>query len=436
MEDLPSIFLIFGLIFLNGAFVAAEFAIARLRRTQVDHIAEDGSGNFDKGTVKAAKILQDILEHINDYISACQVGITISSLALGAVAEAQVKDMIAPLIGKLPFYLDAHSIAITFAIAFITFFHVILGEIVPKNLAILNPEKLAFKLVYFLKFLHLIFRLPIYVLNKSSDFCLKLVSADFKDHNGHTHSEAELKLILSSSQAEGVLEEEEEQLIQNVFDFNDTIARDIMIPRTDMTCLRDSINIREAAELTNKTSFSRFPVFHERLDNIVGYVNIKDILKAFERGHSEESIMTITNEILKVPDGMYIIDLIKLMQQKKKQLAVLIDEFGGTSGLVTVEDIVEEIFGEIEDEDETSKIPILKVNNSEYLIDGLVTLDELNSKLDIDFHSDHYETIGGLVFGLIGTEPKFGDKVDYNGYRLIVEKHSKNRVRSVRLIAQ
>lgn len=434
MEELPSLLIALGLILLNGAFVSAEFAIARVRRTQIDYMAKSEPGTeFDKGTIKRAQQLQIILDHINDYISACQVGITISSLALGAFAEAKIEHLISPWVEMLPFNLGTQSISIILALGIITFFHVILGEIVPKNVAIINPDKMALFFSPFLAFIHGIFQAPVYVLNQCSNLCLAAIGIEADDAHTQVHSEAELKMILSTSQEEGILEEDEEQLIQNVFEFNDTVARDIMIPRTDMFCISDEISIAEAIKEANKTCYSRFPLYHKRLDNITGYVSIKDMLVAVDEGKTASHILSISNEVLKVPDGMYIMDLIQLMQSKKKPFAILIDEFGGTSGLATAEDIVEEIFGEIEDENEVGQAPITHFSNGDFLIDGLVTLKDLNEELGLNFESDHYDTIGGFTFGLIGAEPKPGDQVEYEGYSLLVEEHSNNRVRKVRI---
>ena len=434
MEDIGSIVLIFAIILLNGTFVAAEFSIARLRKTQVDHIVNSRNPkNLPKHT--AAKVLQKILSNINDYISACQVGITISSLVLGALAESRLEALIAPALDSLnlPWISDPRPISILLAITIITFFHVILGELIPKNLSIINPERTGLQLAFFLKFIHTVFRVPVFVLNTCSNIALKIIGVDVTASNS-SHSEDELRLILSTSQEEGVIEEEEEKLIQNVFEFNDTIAKDIMRPRTDMYCLEAGISIAEATKHSNKKSYTKFPIFEKRLDNIVGYVNIKEILKAHEAGQTEAPIESIAKEILKVPDGLYIIDLIALMQQKKKQIAILIDEYGGTSGLVTVEDIVEEIFGEITDEiEETPDVPLKAIGDGTYIVDGTLTLREVNEELGSAFESEHYDTIGGFVYGLLASEPEDGASVYCKGFNLEVVEHSENRVLKVKI---
>jgi CBS domain containing-hemolysin-like protein len=438
MEHLPSLLLIFSLIFLNASFVAGEFAIARIRRTQIDRIADadlnDDSHGYSKGKIRTAKLLQIISLKINDYISACQIGITIASLALGAVAEAELSKIIIPLLENFNLPFDGHAVSIILSIAIITFFHVILGEVIPKNLAIINAEGVAFTLAAYLRFLYIIFKIPVKVLNWFSNLALKMLNIE-ENFEDSTHTEDELKLILSSSQAQGILEVEEEQIMQNVFDFNDTIAREVMVPRNDLFCLNANMTIEEAGKEATASSYSRFPVYEERMDNIIGYCSIKDILTAYQKNKNQDSIKTILNEILKVSDGMYVLDLLKLMQEKKKQMAILIDEFGGTCGLVTVEDIVEEIFGEIEDEEDivVSK-PFVKLDNGDILIDGLLLLDDVNEELGINLKSDHYDTVGGFVFGLIGTEPKVGDIAEFDGLKFRVEVHNDNRVRQVRFL--
>ena len=434
MEHIGSLLLAVAIIILNGTFVAAEFAIARLRKTQIDHIVL--SKNItNRRKVSKAKLLQKILANINDYISACQVGITISSLVLGAYTEATLEEIISPWVAMLPLGFDSHTLSIFLAIAIVTFFHVIFGEIIPKNLSLINPEAISMQLCYFLEFVYTIFRLPVKMLNLTSNLCLSIIGVEVNEHK-ETHSEDEIKMILSSSQEEGIIEEEEEKLIQNVFDFNDTVAKDVMTPRTDMACIEAGSSLEEATHIINQSSFTKFPIYSERLDNIIGYVHIKDLLKAYEAGNISDPIESIALEIPKVPDGMYIIDLIQLLQSKKKQIAILIDEYGGTSGLATIEDIVEEIFGEIEDEHEIASNPLVKLNNGDYLADGTVTLKDINDEIGSEFESEHYETIGGFVYGLIGKEPQEGDEISTDKFLLKVEKHSNNRVRSVKIQAK
>jgi hypothetical protein len=433
MEDYSSLLLILGIILLNGTFVAAEFAIARLRKSQVDHIVNSRNPkNLPK--LAAAKILQKILENINDYISACQVGITVASLVLGALAESKLEEILLPYMSQIQdFGIDPHAISLACAIALVTFVHVIIGELIPKNLALINPEKTGLRLAFFLEFIYTIFKLPVMLLNFCSNSILKLIGIDM-DSTDQIHSEDELKLILSTSQEEGIIEEEEEKLIQNVFQFNDTIARDVMRPRTDMICIEAGISIEEAMKITNNYPFSKFPVFQERLDKIIGYVSIKEMLRAYERGGVHDPLESIVKEVLKVPDGMYIIDLMSMMQQKKKQIAILIDEYGGTSGLVTIEDIVEEFFGEISNEfEDHSQVPLLELTKGVYKVDGKLTLREINEELGSEFESEHYDTIGGLIYGLLGTDPVIGAQLEANGFILEVLECRDNRVLKVKI---
>jgi CBS domain containing-hemolysin-like protein len=331
------------------------------------------------------------------------------------------------------FGIDPHAISLACAIALVTFIHVIIGELIPKNLALINPEKTGLRLAFFLEFIYTIFKLPVMLLNFCSNSILKLMGIDM-DSTDAIHSEDELKLILSTSQEEGIIEEEEEKLIQNVFQFNDTIARDVMRPRTDMICIEAGISIEEAMKITNNYPFSKFPVFQKRLDNIIGYVSIKEMLRAYERGGVHDPIESIVKEVLKVPDGMYIIDLMSMMQQKKKQIAILIDEYGGTSGLVTIEDIVEEVFGEISNEfEDHSQVPLLELTKGVYKVDGKLTLREINEELGSEFESEHYDTIGGLIYGLLGTDPVIGAQLEAKGFILEVLECRDNRVLKVKI---
>lgn len=437
MEDFYSILLIFGLILLNGSFVAGEFAIARLRKTRIDHIASGDDETVSKSKVQTAKLLQKMVANMNDYISACQVGITIASLALGAVAEAKIEAMISPVIEQMDLPLDPHAVSILLALNIITFFHVILGEVVPKNLAIIDPEKIGFGLARYLRFLYMLFKVPVIILNFCSNQVLKVLGIEANFDDAH-HSEAELKMILSSSQAQGVLEEEEAQLMQSIFDFNDRVAKDVMVPRSDMFCISGDLTIGEAGMAAARTGFSRFPVFQGRIDNVVGYFTLKDILDSYHKGSKEDNIKTVLSDVLKVSDAMYVIDLLKLMQENKKQIAILIDEFGGVTGLATAEDIVEEIFGEIEDEDVDQEIEYQKFErlaNGDVVIDGLTKLDEVNDEIGTKLKSQHFDTIGGFVFGLIGTEPKVGDEVNFGKIKFKIESHMNNRVKKVRVLA-
>lgn len=431
MDEIGPISLIIALILLNGILVAAEFAFARVRKTQIEHIIESGT----EKERKSASLLLKIVEDINNYVSTCQVGITVASLALGALAEVRVEHWISPWLETLPYDIDSHAVAIFIAVTLITFFHVVVGEVVPKTLALKHPEEVGMALAGFLEFLHVTFSIPVFILNESSNICLRVMGIEPVVAE-RAHTEAELKKILSSSQEEGILEEEEEELIQNVFDFNDTVAKEIMTPRTDMVSLEEDMTIEQAIKKMNETGYSRCPIFKERLDNITGYVTIKDVVAKYSDGEGDKPLKSVKTDILKVSDGVFVIDLMKNLQKKKRQLALLIDEFGGTSGLVTTEDIVEEIFGEIQDEHEAElEQPIRQLDEKEFVVDGLVTLKDLNEEIGTKFESEHYETIGGFVFGLVGSDPKPGDRIEHEGYTLIVDKHDNQRVRVVRILA-
>ncbi len=437
MEDigpvLVPILVVTFLIVLNGAFVATEFALARVRKTKIEDIAEGKDPEYHGISVIQAKQVRKMLDHINDYISTCQIGITVASLILGAYAEAKFVLLLEPVMEHLPLPVDPHVVAITIALSLITCLHVVLGEVVPKSMALAKPEDVSLGFAYFISPIQSVLQFPVWLLNQTSNNILKMVKID-PVIGEVAHSEDEIKRILSTSQEEGILEQDEEEMIQSIFEFNDTVAREIMTPRTDMYCLDETLTVEQAIPKVHEAGYSRYPIYKERLDNITGYIIIKDLFAAFSEGKNSLKIKTLAKTAITVPDGTLCIHLMKELQRKKKQMAILIDEFGGTSGLVTIEDIVEEIFGEIQDENEPSLEPVIELSNGQFIIDGLVTLEDVNDEVGSNFESEHYDTVGGFVFGLVGPHPKRGDKLDYEGYTLYVEKHDKQRVRTVRIL--
>ena len=240
-------------------------------------------------------------------------------------------------------------------------------------------------------------------------------------------------MLLNVSQKEGELEETEKEMITNIFDFPDTVAREVMTPRTDMICIEANEKIGDIVKLIIDSKHSRIPIYEESIDNIIGVVTTRDLLEQVHLDNNQRSVKEIVKQVIKVPESKPIDDLLTELRRKSLQLAIVIDEFGGTSGLVTIEDIVEEIVGEIPDEFDTNKDPIQVLPNSDIVVDGKLSIDEINEKLGTNFSKEHYDTIGGLTFGLLGKEPNVGDEVESNEYKLIVEEKDNQRVKQVRL---
>lgn len=428
MQSLIGILVGFILVLLNGLFVAIEFALARVSKTRIEQKAKEGS--------KTSKLILTALNKIDSYISAAQVGITISSLTLGAIGELTIAERLAPVIEPLlspeMTTITAHSIALPAALLLVTYFHVVIGEIIPKTVAFINPERTAFYLIWPLEIFKFITSPLVKVLNLSASSVLRLFGiTDLR--TTFVYTEDELKMLLNVSHEEGVLEEGEKEMITNVFDFPDTVAREIMTPRTDMVCTEANALIEDVVEAIIESKHSRIPIYEGSIDNIIGIVTTRDLLEQVQLGNRQKTVKDILKRVIKVPESKPIDDLLTELKRKSLQLAIVIDEFGGTSGLVTIEDIVEEIVGEIPDEFDTNLEPIQVLPNSEILLDGKLTIDEINERLGTDFSKEHYDTIGGVILGLIGKEPKVGDEVENNGYMIKVEIKDNQRIAQVRL---
>ena len=418
----------FLLILLNGFFVGVEFSLARVNKTRIEQKVKEGN--------KTAVLILKALNKIDSYISACQIGITISSLTLGAIGELTIAKLLIPY-AELYFPEDitgfaAHSIALPVALLLVTYFHVVIGEIIPKTIAYVNPEKTAFILIWPLEIFKLLSSPWVSILNLSASSILRIFGiTDLR--TTFVYTEDELKMLLNISQEEGVLEESEKEMISNIFDFPDTVAREIMTPRTDMVCIEANKKIRDVITTIIESKHSRIPIYEETIDNIIGVITTRDVLEQIQHGNNEKLLKEIAKSVIKVPESKPIDDLLAELKRKSLQLAIVIGEFGGTSGIVTVEDIVEEIVGEIPDEFDREIEPIQILPNNDFLIDGGLNIDEINEELGTTFSNEHYDTIGGLVFGLIGKEPSEGDEVESNGYILKVEIKDKQRIKLVRL---
>lgn len=428
MESVTGVVVGLLLVVLNGLFVAIEFALARVNKTRIEQKAKEGS--------KTATLISYALNKIDSYISASQIGITISSLALGAIAELTIAKIVLPFVTMIiqPELsgVAAHSVALPLALLIVTYFHVVIGEIIPKTVAFVNPLKTAYFLIWPLEFFKIITNPLVSFLIFSASGILRLFGiTDLR--TTFVYTEDELKMLLNVSQEEGVLEKTEKEMITKIFDFPDTVAREIMTPRTDMVCIDANEPIENAVKSLVESKHSRVPIYEGSIDNITGVITTRDLLEKIHSGDMKIKVKEIAKGVTKVPESKHIDDLMTELKRKSLQLAIIIDEFGGTSGLVTIEDIVEEIVGEIPDEFDTEIEPIQVLPNNDILIDGKLTIYETNEKLGTNFSEEHYDTIGGFTLGLIGKEPNVGDEVQNCGYLLKVEVKDKQRIKQVRL---
>lgn len=396
--------LVLLLVLLNGFFVAAEFAMVKVSTSRLEVLAGTGS--------RRARFAQGVVGNLDAYLSACQLGITLTSLGLGWLGEPVVAAMLEPLLA--PLGLPERLVqTISFVIAFtvITVFHITLGEQFPKTYAIRKSEQVTLLSSILLTGFYKLMYPFIWFLNGASGVLLRLAGIRPTDHHTLAHTEDEIRVLMKESSRSGHIDAAELTLMDNIFDFADTHAREIMIPRTEMVCLYAFRSYEENKRTAISEMHTRYPVCDPDKDNVTGFVHIKDLLKADGEAPDLQSVM---RPILKVPESMQISALLKLMQKMKSQMALLIDEYGGTSGLVTFEDIIEEIVGEIQDEFDEERPQIERRDEETHSIDGRLLIEEVNSYFGLNIESDNFDTIGGWIYSQVEMPPKKHQAVNWN----------------------
>lgn len=399
------------LVLLNGFFVVAEFSLVKIRKTRLEELAQQGNSR--------AKLALKIVSSLDTYLSAIQLGITLSSLALGWVGEPAISAILEPLLLsyiQLPeVMLRTISIAISFTI--ITLLHVVLGELIPKSLAIQRTESMVLLAVWPLYMFHKVGYPVITLFDHTAWFFLKMMGVKPASEADLAHSEEELRMIVSASHRGGVLNQMESDLIDNVFDFADRLAREVMVPRQDIVCLFVDDSYEENLKVVRETHHTRYPLCVEDKDHIIGMVHLRDLMDLELGNDGKKDMKTIMREMLVVPEGMSVAKLLQLMRRKRMHLAVVVDEYGGTAGLVAMEDIIEEIVGDIQDEhDDIVQAEIQRLPDGTYEFDGRVLFDDVAELLNIHFDDHDEDTIGGYIFGVLGRRPEVGDEVNIGEY--------------------
>ncbi len=416
-------------VLMNAFFVAAEFGLVSVRRTRVEELATQGH--------PTAFIVRRALDDPDRFIAATQLGITIASLALGWIGEPALADLFIPLLQFLPpswIGTAAHSIAAAIAFICITFLHVVAGELAPKSIALQNPERTAFFVARPMLVVFQIFRPAIWALNGAGNGLLRLLGIRPASGHERVHSVQELKMLIEASQEEGVLEAEEEQMLRAVFDLRSSRAAEVMVPRTEMVCVPAGATVEELADLAERTALTKFPVFEDDLDHIVGIVYLKDLLRPIRASQSDLTARALMREALFLPETVSVADLLAHFRRARQHIAILVDEYGGTAGLVTLEDLLEEIVGDIGDLFEPPTPQVQHLPDGSVLLDGLMTIDEANEALNLTLSDPFYTTVGGLVMGRLDRVPTVGDEVVLeDGRRLRVEEMDGLRVARVRL---
>lgn len=415
----------------NAFFVAAEFALVSAQDARLAARAAHGD--------RLASAVRTAQRNLNLHLSSCQVGITIASLGLGWIGEPAIAQTIVALFSGLPEPVDLiarHAVAVTIAFIAITFLHVVLGELAPKALAIFHPENVARWTVWPLVTFTRVGTPLIWSLNEVANLMLRVFGVRVPTESERVHSPEEIKLLVRRSREVGKVDSDEQAMIYGVFELTRTVAREVMTPRPDMVAVPDDVEFKQLVEVATRSGHSRLPVYEESLDNVVGIVLVKDLLALAAAGGSTEfDIRRIMREPYFVPDTKPVGDLLAEFRRQKIHMAIVLDEFGGTDGLVSLEDLIEEIVGEIYDEHDVAR-PMFRTTMRGELIDGAAPIDEVNERFGLSLPEEDYDTLGGFILGELGEVPKSGDAVRVAGATLIVENVDERRVRLVRLRRQ
>ncbi|TQR30626.1 hypothetical protein DMB92_07355 [Campylobacter sp. MIT 99-7217] len=414
-------------VFLNGFFVLSEFSIVKVRRSKLEELVKEGKPN--------AKRALEISSSLDTYLSACQLGITLSSLALGWLGEPAIARLLVHYFEPLGVSTTlAHTIAFVIAFTLITLLHVVLGELVPKSMAIAMAEK---TVLFVAKPLHLFWLLFLPCI-KTFDFLaassLKIIGIKPAKDSELTHSEEEIKIIASESQKGGVLDEFETEIIRNAVDFSDTVAKEVMSPRKDMICLNKSKSYEENMKIVCESKHTRFPYIDGSKDNILGMIHIRDLMQN-ELSEEKKPLDEFVRPMFLVPESVSISKVLVRMNKERSHTALVVDEYGGTAGIITMEDIMEEIFGDIKDEHDDTDEYYKKLADNIYEFKGRCDITSVEELLDISYAENLEQvTIGGYVFNLLGRLPVVGDRAEDELCYYEVKKMDGNSIDKLKLV--
>ncbi len=418
------------LILANAFFVAVEFAMVSVRRSKIEVLAATGK--------KSAKALLRALDHLDEMISATQFGITIASLALGWVGEETIAHLAEPLLFQiLPENIAtvaAHGTASLIALAIVTYFHLVIGEYVPKAMAIEYAERIGLAVARFMELFYISFKPFIWIINKSGLTILRFLGMNSKMGHQAAYTGEEIRHLITVSHQSGNMEADEKNLMQNVFDFADLAAKEILIPRTQVAGIEESASYAEVVREFQTSGYSRLPVYRENFDNVSGIVHHKDVMK-YVFAPETFTLKDITHPPVFIPDSARLVEVLQKMQREHIHLAIVVDEHGGVEGILTLEDLLEEIVGEIQDEhDESVAEKIRPRGDGSFGLDGGLTVREANRKFDLNLpESEDYTTLAGFLIAREGRLLSEGDMVNYNGTCFIVERVNQRRITRVRM---
>jgi CBS domain containing-hemolysin-like protein len=427
MKTALALFAVLLIVLANGFFVAAEYALVTVRRTRVQELLDQGN--------KRARRVADLQTNPAKFISAIQLGVTLSSLALGAIGEPVISRLLDSPLRLLPqSWHGSVSLTVSAILAFtvLSFFHVVLGEIVPKSYTLQHAERISMAVAAPIASFYTIFRPFIWVLVTASGVVLRWLGLPPEARRTAVHSEEELKMLVNASREQGVLEEDEQAMLHKVFEFADKDAVDVMVPRPDVVAVRVDLPVPDMLRLVLAHPFTRYPVYEGELDDIVGVLHVRDLFSALhERGLQNMDVRSILRDAIMVPETKPLDELLAEFQRTSNHLAIVVDEYGSVEGLVTLEDLLEEIVGEIGDEFDLPDAGVRRLGRGRVRIGGSFPIDDFNERFGKHLPEDDYHTVGGFVFGELGRVPKVGDSVSFEDARFEVSATDGPRIREV-----
>jgi len=401
LRDALGVGSVFVLVLLNGFFVAAEFAIVKVRGTRITELAGEGR--------RHAKVAQHLVGHLDAYLSATQLGITMASLGLGWVGEPALAHILAPLFHALGISSPntIHVVSVIVAFSIITFLHIVIGELAPKSIAIQKAEAVTLWTASPLRLFYRVFRPIIWLFNGAATALLRLANIQPASEAQLAHSEEELRMIISASQEGGHIDEVEQAIMRRALIFGEHAVGEIMVPRTEMASLPTEMAIAQALEEVAMSNHTRYPVYEDDMDDTIGYVHVKDLYRA----DRSRSVRTLLRPIGFIAETASIELALKRFQSTRTPLAIVVDEHGGTAGLVTIQDVIEELIGEVQDEFDHEAPLVEELNEGSYSVDGSARLDYLDEALDLREPNEGFPTLGGRVFEQLQRRPRVGDEV-------------------------
>jgi putative hemolysin len=420
----------------NALYVAGEFAAVSARKTRIQQMAAEGNS--------LAKSLLGIIEspeRLDNYIAASQVGITLSSIVLGIYGQNEIAPLLTPFFAQpafnqIPFLTAegaAGAISATLVLVTLTILQVVLGELVPKSIAVQYPERVALWTLYPMRWsAEIIFRPLIALLNGSGAFVLRLFGLGHHGEHTHVHSPEEIEILVTESQKGGILDAEESKLVHNAFRLGELIAAQVMIPRIRITAISNKATLTEALKLAAESSYTRLLVYEGTLDNVVGYVHLRDLYRVWRE--KPNAPLPITQNIPYVPETALAQDVWQKLSQSQRYLAIVMDEYGGTAGMITQEDLLEELFGDFQDEFDQEAAPTRLTGDGRIALRGDMHINAVNDLINSHLPTDHATTIGGLVLEEMGRVPDVGDSISVNGLTLRVEAVAERAVREVSIV--